>query len=259
MDYFLYKDNDSPVNGLDPRTKIFILAISFLLSLLFQHPLYNSAVLLLIICYGIMGKATGSIKVIWKMILVISILSVLIWTFSLGGKTPLFWKIRLEPLLYGIAAAIKINSMIIAGLIFLTTTRNEDISLGLIKLGLPYRIGFAFSTALRLVPTFIGTAMTVIQAQKARGFDPFTGSIIERIRKFVPLLGPVFLLTLRSADTLSLALESRGFSIREKRTFYRMINIDTKDIIFLSVTAILLFAAIWIKFTGAGNLEGIIR
>ena len=213
MDYFLYKDTDSPVNRLDPRTKILILAISFILSLLFQHPLYNTAVLLLILIYGFIGKAAGSIKLIWKIIVIISLLSILIWTFSLKGETPLFWRVSKESLLYGFAAAIKINSMIIAGLIFLTTTRNEDISLALIKLGLPYRIGFAFSTALRLVPTFIGTAMTVLQAQKARGFDPFTGNIIERIKKFVPLLGPVFLLTLRSADTLSLALESRGFSI----------------------------------------------
>ncbi|RMF95174.1 MAG: energy-coupling factor transporter transmembrane protein EcfT [Candidatus Schekmanbacteria bacterium] len=258
MDYFLYKDSGSPIHKLDPRTKIFVLISSFILSLLFQNPIYNATILFLILIYGLIGKALVNIKVIWKLIVIISILSIIIWTFSIDGETKIFWNISKESILYGISAALKINSMIIAGIIFLTTTRNEDLSLGLIKLGIPYRVGFALSTALRLVPTFIGTAITVIQAQKARGFDPFTGNIIERIKKFVPLLGPVFLLTLRSADTLSLALESRGFSIKSKRTFYRQLKFGSNDIIYASATFILLVIGVLLKIGGKGNLSGII-
>ncbi len=74
------------------------------------------------------------------------------WTIFASGETPLFWFVEREALLYGIGVALRIDITIIAGMIFLSTTRNEEIATGLVKLGIPYRFAFAVSTALRLVP-----------------------------------------------------------------------------------------------------------
>ena len=67
------------------------------------------------------------------------------------------------------------------GLIFLSTTRNEELTNGLIRMGCPYPIAFALSTALRLVPTFAGAGATIIQAQVSRGLDLESGNIFSRV------------------------------------------------------------------------------
>lgn len=259
MNYFLYTDRDCIVTRLDPRTKLFILLVFFILSLLFENPAFNAVIILITLSHAALGKCLDRLSVVWKLMVIITLFSIIIWTFSIKGITPLWGFTSVESILYGLSAALQINSIIVAGVIFLSTTRNEDIGLGLIELGVPYRLGFAFTTALRLVPTFVGTTVTVIQAQRSRGFDPFTGSIIERIKKFVPLLGPVFLSTLRNADTLSRALESRGFARTEKRTQYRSLKAGTGDLIASIIAAFLLAAALYLKFEGYGKLEGIIK
>ena len=96
-------------------------------------------------------------------------------------------------------------------MIFLSTTRNEEIATGLARLGIPYRFAFAVSTALRLVPTIAATGSTISQAQRSRGLDLESGNVIERIRKYMPLLIPVFVSTIRSTNVFSMALESKGF------------------------------------------------
>ena len=108
--------------------------------------------------------------------------------------------------------------MIIAGMVFLSTTKIEEISQGLVKLGLPYRGAFAFSTAIRLVPLIVATSTTIAQAQKSRGLDLDAGSFLEKIRKHVPLVIPTLVSVIRSTNVFSMALESRGFGYAPRRT-----------------------------------------
>jgi energy-coupling factor transport system permease protein len=121
-------------------------------------------------------------------------------------------------------------------MIFLSTTRNEEITAALLRLGLPYRAAFAFSTALRLVPTFVGAGSTIAEAQRSRGLDLDKGNILERIRKYVPLMVPVLLTALRSTDQFAMALESKGFGARPQRTFLLQLRMRAIDWAFVFVT-----------------------
>ncbi len=125
--------------------------------------------------------------------------------------------------------------MVASGIFFLSTTSIEEISLGLIKLGIPYSVSFVLSTALRLVPTFIGTGATVIEAQRSRGLDLDSGNVWQKAKKHIPLLVPIFLLAIRNTDQLAVALESRGFGSREKRTYYLKIGFKNSDYVFIFI------------------------
>jgi len=46
-------------------------------------------------------------------------------------------------------------------------------------LSFTYPVAFALSTALRLVPTFVGAGATIIQAQRSRGLDLDKGNIFR--------------------------------------------------------------------------------
>jgi energy-coupling factor transport system permease protein len=240
MNLFLYLDKDTAIHRLDPRTKLALLLGSFVAAVLFQRPGPLLALLLILLVYGAFGRSLENLRRIWFLLLGIAIISIASWSVFARGSTPLFWRVMWEGFLCGLGAAIKIDSMIIAGLIFLSTTKTEEIVLGLIHLRVPYRVAFAFSLAVRMVPTIMGTALTVIEAQRSRGLDLTSGGPLARLRKHIPLLVPIFLHTLRSTDQLAKALESRGFGARRERTSYLEIGFHAADALALALGTLVL-------------------
>jgi len=181
------------------------------------------------------------------------------WNIFASGETPLWWFFDLESLLYSIARTMLILLMIFSGVNLISTTRNEELVLGMIRLGLPYRIGFTISTALRLVPTIASNIGTISQAQRSRGLDIESGNILERLKKYLPLLVPVFISTIRNTNVFGMALESKGFGARDERTFYLTLKMHTLDytLIFLGITGSIL--AIVLNNMGFGDIAGLSR
>ncbi len=259
MDPFLYLDRDTFVHRLDPRTKMFLLVGAFVLAFLFVNPLYGLAVLGLVVAFGALARSLVNLKRIRFILVMIGLVTVVMWSVFSQGETPLFLFVEWEALLYGVGVALRLDATIIAGMIFLSTTRNEEIATGLVKLGVPYRFAFAVSTALRLVPTIAATGSTIGQAQRSRGLDLESGNLFERVRKNVPLLIPVFVSTIRSTNVFSMALESKGFGASPKRTYFLRLAMGRRDVLVLLVFALLLAAALVLRFAGYGGLEGVTR
>jgi energy-coupling factor transport system permease protein len=259
VDPFLYLDRDTWVHRLDPRTKMFLLIGAFVLAFLFVNPLFGLVVLAIVLAFGAAAKSLVNLKRIWFILLMIAVMTVILWTLFGSGETPLFLFVEREALLYGVGAALRIDIMIVAGMIFLSTTRNEEIATGLVKLGIPYRFAFAVSTALRLVPTIAATGSTIGQAQRSRGLDLESGNIIQRVRKNTPLLIPVFVSTIRSTNVFSMALESKGFGASPERTYFLKIEMTRRDALVLVSFAALLAAALALRFAGFGGVEGFSR
>jgi energy-coupling factor transport system permease protein len=233
MNLFLYLDRDSPVHRLDPRTKLFLMLGSFGIAVLFTAPGPLLGLLGVVLGYAALGRALGNLRRIWVLLLSIALVSVASWSLFVRGATPLFWRLTWEGLTFGVGSAIKIDSMIISGLVFLSTTKIEEIVLGLIRLRVPYQAAFAFSLGIRMVPTIIGTAVTVTEAQRSRGLDLERGGLLARARTYIPLLVPIFLHTLRNTDQLAKALESRGFGAQHERTSLLEIGLHARDAVAL--------------------------
>jgi energy-coupling factor transport system permease protein len=218
VELYLYLERPSPVHRLHPLTKIALLAGTCALALLLRDARHLLGVAGLVLAATALGRSLENLRRVRLFLVLASVFAVLLWTLVGRGPTPLFlWTTR-EGLLAGVAAALRIDAFILAGALFLSTTRNEEIVQGLLQLGLPYPLCFAFSTALRLAPTFVGTGWAVREAQKARGLDPDAGSIATRIRNNVPLLVPTFLTTIRMTSHLAMSLEAKGFGLHRRRT-----------------------------------------
>jgi energy-coupling factor transport system permease protein len=259
MDPSLYLDRDTWVHRLDPRTKMFLLVGMFVLPFVFLNPLYEVAVLVLVLLFGYSAKVLVNLRRIWFILVVIAIFTIVLWSIFGTGRTPLFLFVEREALLYGVAIAIRIDTTIIAGMIFLSTTRNEEVAIGLVRLGIPYRFAFAVSTALRLVPMIVTTGLTIGQAQRSRGLDLESGNIVERIRKHLPLLVPVFVTTVRSTNVFSMALESKGFGARSGRTFFLHTAMGGRDALVMAAFVAILAGCIALRVAGYGGLEGFSR
>jgi energy-coupling factor transport system permease protein len=258
MNLYLYLDRKTAIHGLDPRTKLFILLCSFVVASLQQHPVSAMMVTSAIGAHGVLSRSLSNIRRIAGLLTAIGILTVLLWSIQAKGVTPLFWRFQVEPLLYGISTGIKIDSMIVAGVIFLSTTKNEEVAIGLVKLGLPYSFSFAFCTALRLTPTIVGSAQMVAQAQKSRGLDLRGGGLLSRTKKYIPLLIPIFLTTLRYTNQLSMALESKAFRAMEKRTFLLEARFRARDSWVAFALILVLIIAILIRIKGIGEIQGLL-
>jgi len=179
------------------------------------------------------------------------IFSCIIWPLTLKGF-PVWWsagpfQISREALGYGLAMGIRLVTFVSTGILFLSVTRNEEITQGLIRIRVPYPVAFALSTALRLVPTFVGAGATIIQAQRSRGLDLDQGNIFRRVGQFIPQAVPLLIYALRYTNCLAMALECRGFNPGSPRTWYRELKLGPKDYGVLAGGLFLMGLAVFVR------------
>jgi energy-coupling factor transport system permease protein len=155
---------------------------------------------------------------------------------------------------FGIGRGIKLAELLAASVLFLSTTKIEEFTYGLQRMRVPYRVSFAISLSFRLVPLFIDSAVTIVDAQRLRGYDFNQGGPLERVRRYVPVVIPVFMGALRKANNMAMALEARGFGFsHEPTTFieYPVTGADVMAFAFLIGLGALYFM---LYFTGLGGI-----
>jgi energy-coupling factor transport system permease protein len=153
---------------------------------------------------------------------------------------------------------LKLAAMMAAGLTFLAATRVEELFRGLVKLRLPYPVAFAFALALSWAPEIFATAQRVKEAQEVRGLDVQTGSPWTRLKGHLPLLVPIFLLTLRRSQTMAWALESRGFQRSRERTYLLDIRMAPRDWLALAAALAVLALFITLHLMRLDRIPGLI-
>jgi energy-coupling factor transport system permease protein len=127
-----------------------------------------------------------------------------------------------EGLSFGLVSAGRLLVAFITSVTFLFTTLADDLLEALIARGASHRIAFVVLAAVQMVPRLQARTGSILEAQQARGLA-ISGSIRQRIRALVPLIGPVILGSLIDVRERTFALEARGFGARRGRTAYRVV------------------------------------
>ncbi len=218
----------------------------FFSAMLLPDILSQTILLCIVLIIGKLAQMLNNIKRLKIVIAMTCFLSIILWSASYPGTKDLLF-FSLEGAEFGVIVAIKISTIIISGILFLSTTKVEEISLALIYFKVPYRVSFAFMTALRMVPTLISTSQIIIDAQKSRGLDLSKGTIIERFKKYIPLLVPVFLSSIRNTGTLAMALESKGFGYQKYRSYYLKLKMTSTDFFILGLMLLLSMLVIYYR------------
>ena len=89
-----------------------------------------------------------------------------------------------------------------------------------------------------------------MSAQKARGADFETGSLMERARALIPILVPLFISAFRRADELATAMECRCYQGGEGRTKMKLLHYHREDFLSYGVGAALVAVVIGLKTVG---------
>jgi len=249
MSIFAHREMDSLLHKLDPRAKLLVMLVFFIYALMFlNNPALLGIVFLFVLVYAAMGRALDKVKRSAGVMLTIFTVTVIIWLLTMRGPTKIVLWFSVEGLLRGISGGLSLVIIIITSIVFVSTTKIEDLTLACIRLGLPYRGAFAVSTAIRMIPLIADTAETILQAQKSRGLDVDSGSFMQKLKKYVPLLVPTIVSVIRGTTVFAMALESKGFGYSDKRVSYLTISYKARDYIFSAVLLLFIGLAFFIKF-----------
>ena len=106
------------------------------------------------------------------------------------------------------------------------------------------------SMALRFIPTLIEETDKIMSAQKARGADFETGSLVNRAKALLPILVPLFVSAFRRADELAIAMESRCYHGGEGRTRMKQMKFMGIDYAALLIAVLFLAGIVVLKKFG---------
>ena len=223
----LYIARHSFLHRLHPASKGVLLLGYFVAAIMLHGWVSQWAMLAVALACGLLVGAAPNIRLFWKFLVVIAVMTVLLWSAYRGG----FGGGRL---MASLEFAGRICGMLVAGLVFLTVTRVEEFTYALSRIGVPASVTLAFGLAFRFVPILMGTAGTVVALQSLRGLDLRRGSPLARARKYLPLLVPVLITALRNVPQLAMALEGRGFGLRRRPTPFRLYPLRAYDALTLA-------------------------
>jgi len=165
--------------------------------------------------------------------------------FEGRGRFTLTW----EQLFYEFNIFLKYLTIIPPAIILIVTTHPSEFAASLNKIGVPYTAAYAVSLTLRYIPDVQRDFEAIFQSQQARGLElSGKASIISRIKRTVPLLLPLIFSSLERIDTISRAMELRGFGKNKKRTWYSQKPAEKTDVISVVICILIFTAGIYITF-----------
>lgn len=258
-----YYPADSVVHRADPRIKIIILTI-YLVAVFFCESFVSFGILAACAAATILLSRVPILKVLasLKFILVLLVFtSVLVMIFYTDASEPpiaVWWRFAVYR--SGVYAAAKLGSrltllMLMPTVLTFTSTPTElcaaleSLMSPLKLLRVPVHIiALIMSIALRFIPTLMEETDKIINAQKARCAPLESKNPFRKIKAMIPVLIPLFVSSLRRADELADAMDSRCYSGAAKRTRYKKFGIRPSDIVALLFWCGILTVIILLKY-----------
>ena len=251
---------DTPIHRLDPRTKILLLIVYIVA--LFEAVGWFSYALVLLVTALVMAMGHIHPRNIFKglkpMLFIIVLTALLNVFYTAGTPVREGWPITWEGLSRSAQMILRIT-LLIAGTFLLTyTTSPIALTDGLEKLMNPlkrikvpvHEMTLMMSMALRFIPTLIEETDKIMSAQRSRGADFETGSLVRRAKALLPILVPLFVSAFRRADELAIAMESRCYHGGEGRTRMKQMKLQRGDYIAFAIGALFLAATIVLRHFG---------
>ncbi len=107
---------------------------------------------------------------------------------------------------------------------------------------LPYKMTFVLSLTLRHLHTIASDYKAIKEAQVSRGLELDKGSLLKRIKNYIPVLTPLFVRGIESAEKLALAMELKSFSLERRR--YLHVKPRLADAALMALLLTIVFLAI---------------
>lgn len=263
INLFNYIDRPSPIHRLTGATKLVCLITWTLAAMTsFYTPLLIAMTIGAVILFK---SARLKVKDISFMLGImgayIVMNNLLIYLFSpdhgtsiYGTQTILFkiagpYVVTAEQLFYHLNVILKNACTIPIVLLFVCTTNPSEFAASLNKIGISYRISYAVALALRYIPDIQREYRDISLAQQARGVEMSKkASLIDRLKAASSILIPLILSSMERIETISNAMELRGFGKNKNRSWYSARKFSKQDYLFIAFGVVLMILSLLITY-----------
>lgn len=236
--------------SLYPSTKALIVLLLILLSMMsskWQVQLCLIAVTMILALFS--GTLIRLIKLFFESLALIVVFLFVLQVFfiSYPDSHKIWWVIKFSQT--GLNTAIMLASRIIAISLpiiwYFLVTSSEVIIQALDQTKLPKKAIFVLASTIQVVPQLMWQSNIISEAQQARGVET-TGSLWQRIKTFIPMMGPLVLSSVEQNEEKVLTLQARGFSNPTPRTTLHHISKKKIDYLLdIILCLILVVFVIW--------------
>ena len=254
-----YVPGNSPLHKMNPPVKIIMtilyIVLLFILKNLISYVVFTIYTITLILISGVPFKMIlkGLKPMLWIFIFT-AVLNVFmtpgdtVWALKIFKFT---LKITKEGIESGSLMVIRLLYLVMGTSLLTLTTSPLQLTDGIEKLLKPFNkikvpsheIAMMMTIALRFIPTLIEETDKIMSAQKARGADMETGSLIQKAKALIPVLIPLFVASFRHAEELALAMECRCYHGGEGRTRMKQLHMSIVDL-YGSIFCVLFLAGV---------------
>ena len=161
----LYYPGTSFFHLCDCRVKLLLMLIFTVIAFLFYNPIVPAALFIAALLMNLSAIGTRTFKnFLFKMILVMMAFLLVLHGFANpNGSVPAqFWGHQLripffgcytvDGFYLGLVFWLRLSSIVLIAMLFVTTTSSAEIMRGLQKLGVPFRFCFMLTMSLQLIP-----------------------------------------------------------------------------------------------------------
>jgi energy-coupling factor transport system permease protein len=268
MNLFNYIDRSSPIHRLTGASKLFCLVLWSLAAMSGFHTPFLA--ILTVGAFALFKVSKIRLKdesfMLGATLIFLVVNNLLIYLFSpehgvevYGSRTLLLegigrYTITAEQLFYHLNVVLKYTCTIPIVLLFVCTTDPSEFAASLNRIGVNYRISYSVALALRYIPDIQREYQDISQAQQARGLElskkaPF----FQRLRSISKILIPLILSSLERIDTISNAMELRGFGKNKKRSWYSGRPFTRGDIFVMAVCVVLMIISVLLTVLNGGR------
>ena len=264
-----YIPKDSFIHSLSGTTKLIIfLSFSFLCGLSF-----DTRVLLFLLFLSFVGFSLSKIRLseirLMSTFLVIFIVMnfILLFLFNpeygpdlYGSRTVLFhiagrYDVTLEQLFYQFNVSLKYVIGFPIAILFISTTNPSEFASSLSQIGVPYRISYSVSLALRYIPDIQKDYHEIAQSQEARGVALGKDvKLVDNLKNSAKILLPLVLTSLNRIDVISNSMQLRSFGKMKKRTWYMQKKMTVADYCVIAFCIVLFVVGMIITNQGGSNI-----
>jgi energy-coupling factor transport system permease protein len=258
-----YTDQNSPIHRLTGATKLIFFVVWSVAAMV----TYDTRCLLVLFALSLVMFRLSRVKladysfVLMLILIFLALNHLAVFLFSplegvriYGTRHDWFhiigrYTVTYEQVFYQFNMMLKVCTVIPMALLFMLTTNPSEFAASLNRIGVSYRIAYAVAIALRYIPDVQRDYREIAWAAQARGIDLSRKERLgKRMKNMLGILMPLIFTSLERIETVSAAMELRGFGRGKKRTWYSARPFAPADAAAIALVILLAAATMIITF-----------
>ncbi|MBG9982176.1 energy-coupling factor transporter transmembrane protein EcfT [Aerococcaceae bacterium DSM 111020] len=237
-----YLPLDSWMHQLDPRTKFIATFVYIGMTLLAQSTLHYLLLIGILLLEIILSRIPFSqfmrgVRPMLSLLLFTALIQLIFQSgstvlFSLGWLT-----ITREGVRMAVFTFLRFSLILMKSLMLTLTTEPLNLTNALDYFLTPFKrfgtfiaeIPLMLAIGIRFIPSLLDEAEIILDAQRLRGMDFTEGNWVERLKKYIPILIPLFNRSYERAFDLAMAMDARDYRGGASRSHYYPLRFSRHD------------------------------